>query len=54
MLGVLWTVFLIIVALWLLGFIFNVVGGAIHLLLIIAAVVLIYNLFFANRNRISS
>ena len=54
MLGILWTVFVIVVALWLLGLIFNVVGGAIHILLVVAAIILIYNLVFGNRNRINS
>ncbi len=54
MLGILWFIFLIIVGLWLLGFIFNVIGGAIHILLVIAAIVLVYNLFIAGKNRVSS
>ena len=42
--NLLWTVLVIVVVLWLLGFALNVAGGLIHLLLILAAVILIYNL----------
>jgi len=40
----LWTIFVILLILWLLGFSFHVAGGLIHLLLVIAVVVLIINL----------
>jgi len=40
----LWTIFVILLILWLLGFSFHVAGGLIHLLLVIAVVVLIVNL----------
>jgi len=40
----LWTIFLILLILWLLGFSFHVAGGLIHLLLVIAVIVLIINL----------
>src|SRR5262245_46463715 len=38
----LWTIIAILVVLWLLGLIGHIGGGLIHLLLVIAAVVLIY------------
>jgi hypothetical protein len=40
----LWTIFIILLALWLLGFGFKVGGGLIHILLVIALVVLIVRL----------
>ena len=40
----LWTLFVILLVLWLLGFSFHVAGGLIHLLLVIAVAVLIINL----------
>ena len=40
----LWTVFVLLLILWLLGFSFHVAGGLIHLLLIVALVVLVVNL----------
>ena len=42
--AMLWTIFAILLVLWLLGFGFNVAGGLIHLLLVIAVVVLLINL----------
>ena len=45
----LWTIFVILVILWLLGLSFNVGGGLIHLLLVIAVIVLIYNLITGRR-----
>lgn len=40
----LWTIMVILLVLWLLGFIGSIGGGFIHLLLVIAVIVLIYNL----------
>jgi hypothetical protein len=47
----LWTIFVILLVLWLLGFGIGVGGGTslIHLLLVVAAVVLIYNLISGRR-----
>lgn len=45
----LWTIFVILVILWLLGFSLNVGGGLIHILLVIALIVLIYNLIMRRR-----
>lgn len=45
----LWTIFVVLVVLWLLGFIGHVGGSLIHLLLVVAAIVLIYNLIRGRR-----
>jgi hypothetical protein len=46
----LWTIFVILLILWLLGFFaFHVGGGLIHLLLVIAVIVLIVNLVQGRR-----
>jgi Family of unknown function (DUF5670) len=45
----LWTVFVVLLILWLLGFSFHVAGGLIHLLLVIALVVLVINLVSGRR-----
>ena len=45
----LWTIIVILGILWLLGFSFNVGGGLIHVLLVIAVVVLIFNLLSGRR-----
>jgi hypothetical protein len=45
----LWTIFVVILILWLLGFSFHVAGGLIHLLLVVALVVLVINLLSGRR-----
>jgi hypothetical protein len=45
----LWTVFVVLLILWLLGFSLHVAGGLIHLLLVVALVVLVINLLTGNR-----
>ncbi len=45
----LWTIFVILLVLWLLGFSFHVAGGFIHLLLVIALIVLVINLVSGRR-----
>ena len=45
----LWTIIVILVVLWLLGFIVHVGGGLIHLLLVIAVVVLVIQLIQGKR-----
>ncbi len=45
----LWTIFVILLILWLLGFSFHVAGGLIHILLVIAVVVLVINLISGRR-----
>jgi hypothetical protein len=46
----LWTILVILLVLWLLGFVTHVGGGLIHLLLVIAAIVLIVNLLTGRRS----
>ena len=46
----LWTIFVILLVLWLLGFVgFHVVGAYIHILLVIALVVLIFAIIGGRR-----
>ncbi|MDR3752143.1 MAG: lmo0937 family membrane protein [Terracidiphilus sp.] len=45
----LWTIFVILVVLWLLGFSFHIAGSLIHILLVIAVVVLVFNLISGRR-----
>jgi len=45
----LWTIFAIMLILWLLGFSLHIGGGLIHILLVIAVVVLIFNLVSGSR-----
>ena len=46
---VLWTIFVILVVLWALGFAIHVGGGLIHLLLVVAVVVLVVQLITGRR-----
>lgn len=48
----LWTIFVVLLVLWLLGFSFHVAGGLIHLLLVVALVVLVINLLSGRRTAI--
>jgi hypothetical protein len=45
----LWTILMVLLVLWLLGFIAHVGGGLIHLLLVVALVVLVINLITGRR-----
>jgi K+-transporting ATPase A subunit len=45
----LWTILVILLVLWLIGFLGNVGGGLIHLLLVIALIVFIINLVSGRR-----
>ena len=48
-LPMLWTIFAILLILWLLGWGFHIAGGLIHLLLVVAVIVLIINLVTGRR-----
>lgn len=45
----LWTIIVILIILWLLGFSFHVGGGLIHIVLVIAVIVLVFNLVSGRR-----
>lgn len=46
----LWTIFVILLVLWLLGFVTGTTfGGGVHLLIVLAVIVLIYNLLSGRR-----
>lgn len=50
MVGILWAVVVVLVVLWLLGFfVLHVSSFLIHLLLVVALIVLLYNLFVGMR-----
>jgi hypothetical protein len=42
--GILWTVVSVLFALWLIGLVAHIGGGLIHILLVVALIVLVYNL----------
>ncbi len=47
--SILWTIAVILVVLWLLGLIFGIAGNLIHILLIIALIVVVYNLVMGRK-----
>jgi hypothetical protein len=50
--GILWLILIVLVALWLLGLIANVGGGLIHILLVVAVIILLYNLLTSRRSTV--
>ena len=48
----LWTIFVVLLILWLLGFTMHIGGGLIHLLLVVGLVVLIINLLGGRRTAV--
>jgi hypothetical protein len=47
-----WTIFVVLIILWLLGFSMHIGGGLIHLLLVVGLVVLIINLVSGRRSSV--
>lgn len=48
--GIIWAIVVVLVVLWLLGFLVaHIGGGLIHILLVIAVIALIYNLIAGRR-----
>ncbi|MGG4490262.1 MULTISPECIES: lmo0937 family membrane protein [Metabacillus] len=45
----LWTIIGLLLLFWVLGLVFNVVGGIIHVLLVLAVIVFLYNFFVKRR-----
>ena len=45
----LWTIIGILILLWILGFAFEIGGGLVHILLVIALIVLIFRLVTGNK-----
>lgn len=48
----LWTIFVVLLVLWLLGFTMSIGGSLIHLLLVVALVVLVFNLISGRRSMV--
>ena len=45
----LWTLIVLLLLFWVLGFAFDIAGGLIHILLVIAAVIFLFNLISGRR-----
>jgi hypothetical protein len=52
MAGILWFLIVLMVIFWALGFAFHVGGGLIHLLLVVALIALVFNIFSGRGARI--
>jgi Family of unknown function (DUF5670) len=50
MLNLIWTAVVVLCILWLLGFSIHVGGGLIHILLVLALIGIVYNLFIGRRS----
>jgi hypothetical protein len=49
MVGILWFILVVVLLVWLIGLLANFAGNLIHLLLIVALAILIYNLLTGRR-----
>jgi hypothetical protein len=45
----LWAILAVVILVWLIGLILGTVGSLIHVLLVVAAVILVYNLWSSRR-----
>ena len=48
----LWTLLVLVLLFWVIGFLFDVAGGLIHLLLLVALVLFLVNIFSPRRRAI--
>ena len=52
MAGLLWTIIVILFVIWLLGFLLHFGGSLIHIIIVIAVILLIYNLLTGRGARV--
>ena len=50
--GLIWGIVVVLVVLWLLGFVIHIGGSLIHLLLVIAVILVVYNLITGRGARV--
>lgn len=50
MVGLLWAILAVLLIVWLIGLLVDIAGNFIHLLLIVAALILVYNLVTGRRS----
>jgi hypothetical protein len=48
----LWTIFIVLLVMWILGFSLHIGGGLIHVLLVVGLVVLVINLLSGRRSAV--
>ncbi|HBJ9109573.1 TPA: lmo0937 family membrane protein [Listeria monocytogenes] len=51
MLGIIWGIIVVLLAVWLFGIIFHIAGGLINILLVIVLILVIWNLIQMARNK---
>jgi hypothetical protein len=51
MAGILWTIAAILLIVWVAGLVLHFLGAFIHILLVLAIIVILYNVFVGNRAR---
>lgn len=47
--GILWAILVVVLVIWVIGLVLRLAGNAIHILLLVALVILIYNLLSNRR-----
>lgn len=52
MIGIIWAVIVVLFVFWLLGFTLHIAGGLIHLLLVVALVLLVFNIVSGRGARV--
>lgn len=52
MIGLLWTIIVVLFFLWLIGFVLHVGGGLIHILLLVVLILIVYNLITGRGARV--
>jgi hypothetical protein len=52
MAGIIWAVIVVLFVLWVLGFAIHIGGGLIHLLLVVALILLVYNIVTGRGARV--
>ena len=50
--GLIWTIIVVLFVLWLIGFAVHIGGGLIHLLLVVALILVVYNLVTGRGARV--
>lgn len=52
MVGIIWAIIVVLFVFWLLGFTLHIAGGLIHILLVVAIILLVFNLVTGRGARI--
>ncbi len=47
--GILWTIAVVLIVIWIIGLMLDIAGGLIHILLVIALIVIVYRLITGKK-----